>query len=107
VIHEFLFKHGFVVFFRYLQYMALGAVEEEACIFPTPEALQDIFRPPVDCSSCGNVTGVDVVTNLSHVRLLLLIFVLLSASFRSIFMASFLFAIFVYNFFQVSLNKNP
>lgn len=44
-----------------------GAIlDEEQCIVPFHEAVQDLFRPPVlDCSMCAGMTSVDVRTNLT------------------------------------------
>lgn len=40
-------------------------LEKETCFFPIPEFILDIFRPPVDCSICSNVSSVDRVRNIS------------------------------------------
>ncbi|XP_020911008.1 bifunctional arginine demethylase and lysyl-hydroxylase JMJD6 isoform X2 [Exaiptasia diaphana] len=40
-------------------------LEKETCFFPIPEIVLDIFRPPVDCSICKNVSSVDRVRNIS------------------------------------------
>lgn len=40
-------------------------LEKETCFFPTPEIILDLFRPPVDCSICKNVSSVDRVRNIS------------------------------------------
>ncbi|XP_014674984.1 PREDICTED: uncharacterized protein LOC106815073 [Priapulus caudatus] len=40
-------------------------LERERCIFVMPDKMVDVFRPPVDCGMCRNVTSVDRVSNLS------------------------------------------
>jgi len=40
-------------------------LEKENCFFPMPELILDMFRPPVDCRMCKNVTSVDRVRNIS------------------------------------------
>lgn len=40
-------------------------LEKENCFFPMPELFLDMFRPPVDCQICKNVTSVDRVRNIS------------------------------------------
>ncbi|XP_002736198.1 bifunctional arginine demethylase and lysyl-hydroxylase JMJD6-like [Saccoglossus kowalevskii] len=41
-------------------------MEEEPCIVDNPEYIQDIFRPPINCDLCKNVTEVGKVRNLSE-----------------------------------------
>lgn len=41
-------------------------LEKESCFFPMPEIILDMFRPPVDCSMCKNVSHVDRVRNISR-----------------------------------------
>ncbi|XP_072024428.1 bifunctional arginine demethylase and lysyl-hydroxylase PSR-like [Amphiura filiformis] len=40
-------------------------IEDEECIVNNLEEIQDMFRPPVNCSVCANVTQVDRVEKLS------------------------------------------
>ncbi len=40
-------------------------VEDEDCIVENFETVQDMFRPPVNCSVCVNVKQVDKMENLS------------------------------------------
>ena len=40
-------------------------MEEELCLVEYPEKIQNLFRPPVNCSVCVNVTQVDRVSDLS------------------------------------------
>ncbi|XP_071494078.1 uncharacterized protein [Diadema antillarum] len=40
-------------------------LDEEKCIIPFHEALQDLFRPPVDCNMCLNMTSIDTRVDLS------------------------------------------
>nr|CAB3260726.1 uncharacterized protein LOC100175813 [Phallusia mammillata] len=57
---------GQFVVSSYFEYMGLGPVDQETCVVTMHELMQDPFRPPVDCSACQNVTGVKIVSNLSH-----------------------------------------
>lgn len=45
-------------------------LEKESCFFPMPELILDMFRPPVDCRICKNVTSVDRVRNISPAEFL-------------------------------------
>lgn len=49
----------------YVEVIDDGKLEEEHCIVPFFEPFQDIFRPPVDCSMCANVSSVDMRLNLT------------------------------------------
>ncbi|KAL3858860.1 hypothetical protein ACJMK2_009109 [Sinanodonta woodiana] len=40
-------------------------VEKEPCIINLPEAIVDVFRPPVDCAICRGITAVDRVSNIT------------------------------------------
>ncbi|XP_070558073.1 uncharacterized protein [Ptychodera flava] len=40
-------------------------IEEERCIVENPHYIQDIFRPPVDCGICRNVTTIVKVSDLA------------------------------------------
>ncbi|XP_033102091.1 uncharacterized protein LOC117105141 [Anneissia japonica] len=39
--------------------------DKEPCIIEMSEFMQDLFRPPVDCSICRNVTQIDRMSNLT------------------------------------------
>ena len=39
-------------------------IDEEECILENFEEIQDVFRPPVDCNICANVTMVDRLSKL-------------------------------------------
>lgn len=41
-------------------------IEHEPCIVNMPEFVNDVFRPPVECSFCENVTEVRTVSNISQ-----------------------------------------
>lgn len=45
-------------------------LEKEPCFFPYPEIILDMFRPPVDCGICKNVSSVDRVRNISTAEFL-------------------------------------
>ena len=40
-------------------------LERESCFYPYPEIILDMFRPPVNCSICRNVHGVEKLSNLT------------------------------------------
>lgn len=40
-------------------------LEKESCFYPYPEIILDMFRPPVNCSICRNVHGVEKLSNLT------------------------------------------
>ena len=41
-------------------------IDEEECILENVEEIQDVFRPPVDCNICVNVTTVDRLSKLDQ-----------------------------------------
>ena len=41
-------------------------LEKESCFYPYPEIILDIFRPPVNCSICRDVHGVEKLSNLTQ-----------------------------------------
>lgn len=41
-------------------------IDSEQCVISMPEMISDIFRPPVECSFCVNVTEVKTVYNISQ-----------------------------------------
>lgn len=40
-------------------------LHREACILETIEGIEDVFRPPIDCSICYNVTKVERVSGIT------------------------------------------
>lgn len=41
-------------------------IDTESCVVDMPEFVNDVFRPPVECSFCENVTEVKTVYNISQ-----------------------------------------
>nr|KAG5708974.1 hypothetical protein BaRGS_004613 [Batillaria attramentaria] len=39
-------------------------IEFERCVVRTPDVVADMFRPPIDCAFCRNVTSVHRVENI-------------------------------------------
>lgn len=51
--------------FQFAQYVIDFDLEKDVCLFPYPEIVLDMFRPPVNCSVCKEVHGVDRVSSLT------------------------------------------
>lgn len=43
-------------------------ITQEDCVIGMPEFVSDVFRPPVECDFCKNLTEVDRVSNISPVE---------------------------------------